>query len=335
MPKPPPTAPRINSEGLVEYIDIFTGKVVAVSSHPQDSILNHRFDNLIQIDTPEGPVFLERHLDPDRVLRRYRNQVETQPQYSLAWAHLVSARLLAPRQKIDPSHPHHNRVETLTEALSHFKLRAETFTQWRARKEFDDIINASLQAQAQSLQDEALIIARETTDSKALSIKQFQADVLMKQAKQANQQRFGDKQKVEHSGEVAHTILVETGIRRKQTIIPEGFEDAIRDATPIELRGTVTGELSDDQALEEASWPPSEAAPSSQPITTADPSSRQNPKVFKSEDREASHPDQRPPRTSQHAAFEKARPARSFLEFAAESDNSESVAIPDLTDSSF
>lgn len=263
LPTPPPTAPRINSEGLVEYIDLFTGKIVAVSSQPSDNILNRRFENLIRIDTPEGPVFLERHLDPDRVLRRYQNKVEAQPQYSLAWAHLVSQRLLNPRHKIDPSHPHHNRVETLHEALAAFKLDPTAFSQWRQKKEFDDIINAALQTQAQALQDEALIIARETTDPKQLSINQFKADTLMKQAKAADTQRFGDKQKVEHTGQVAHTILVETGIRRGQPIDMTGFEDAIRDATPIELREKTAKAGGDDPTLEAAAWPP-KAAPEKQ-----------------------------------------------------------------------
>lgn len=231
-PTPPAIAPRINNQGLVEYIDIFTGQVVAISTSPEDNILNHRFDDLIKIDTPEGPVFLEKHLDPDRVLKHSRSTPRHHPPYSLAWAKIITQRLLNPREMLNPSHPHHGKPETLKEALKSLQINPSVFAEWKTKEEFGQAIDQALQEQAQYLQDEALEISRLTSDIKTLPIKQFQTDILMKQAKQANQARFGDKQKVEHSGSVAHTIVVETGIRRGKDFIPPGFEDAIRDATP-------------------------------------------------------------------------------------------------------
>ncbi len=247
LPKPPPIAPRINDQGLVEYVDIFTGQVLAIQSTPNDDFLHNRFENLVEIDTPHGRVFIERHLDPGRILR----SGVSRHIFSLAWAELIAQKLLEPRHRLNAHDPTNHTPYTLKEAVATLEIPYATFTKWRAREEFGAIIDNALQHQAQLLQDEALIQARNTTKSSEVSLSQLKIDTLMKQAKQANQQRFGDKQKVEHSGSVAHTYIISTGVNKNAVAIPEGFEDAIRDATPLRAAREDQPKDSEDISLEE------------------------------------------------------------------------------------
>ena len=59
----------------------------------------------------------------------------------------------------------------------------------------------------------------------------LQIDTLMKQAKTADSSRFGDKQKLDVHHKAVHTIVLDTGIRRRsdpESLLPEGFEEAVK-----------------------------------------------------------------------------------------------------------
>lgn len=219
-PKAPPTATRINDQGLVEVVDLFTGKVVAVQSSPNDDFLTARFDNLVEIETPDGQkVWIEKHLDPGRILRHIASQKKTKAtsQFSLAWGQLLAGHLLD--------------GDTLTRACVHTGLRLSTVKRWMLESaDFKAIIDQAKVMRAETLQDEALDAARHHQKNEP----KLHVDTLMKQAALADPEQFNPKTKVEHSGEIAHTFVIETGIRRNQPI-PLGFEDAIRDATPSNL----------------------------------------------------------------------------------------------------
>lgn len=347
-PKPPPTVQRINNSGLVEIVDIHTGKVLCIQPTPNDDYLHNRFENLVKIDTPDGPVYIERHLDPNRVLKKHSRQ--SHPQFSLAWAELVVAELLTPiysRAKLTQLHqddstqkltmPAPDRAMTLTQAVRKLELPMPLFTKWRnISEEFNSIIDSGLQAQAQLLQDEALTTARQTTRKDDVPVASLQIDTLMKQAKSADSGRFGDKQKLDVTTKAVHTIVVETGIRRRsnpESLLPPGFEEAIRDATPInERKAEVRGSSGDDRAIE------AEASPGSQALWEV-------PQAFPKEEARAPVTTDRDPwSTSEPAPLPRFQdnqtpsrpPSRSLLEDARNAlVDTESRPIPDLEDSEF
>lgn len=353
-PKPPPTVQRINNSGLVEIVDIHTGKVLCIQPTPNDDYLHNRFENLVKIDTPDGPVYIERHLDPGRVLKKHSRA--SHPQFSLSWAELVVAELLTPiysRAKLQALHqddltqkltmPAPDRAMTLTQAVRKLELPMPTFTKWRnISEEFNAIIDSGLQAQAQLLQDEALTTARQTTRKDDVPVASLQIDTLMKQAKSADSSRFGDKQKLDVTTKAVHTIVVETGIRRRsnpESLLPPGFEEAIRDATPINERKTeVRGPSGDDRAIEAETSLRAEAqalweVPGSTPET-----------VPKEEARAPEFIDRDPWSTSKPAPLPRFQdnqathgpPSRSLLEDARHASlDTESRPIPDIEDSEF
>lgn len=296
--------------------------MVAIQSRPNDDFLSARFDNLVEIDTPQGKVWIEKHIDPAKLLGK-----KTTTPYSLAWAHLVAGKLLTPRERLSPSDPINGKPHTLKEALLALEIDPPTFAQWRKNHEdFGNIIDAALQEQAQFLQDEALMTARETTHPNQVAVASLQIDTLMKQAKQANQQRFGEKQKIEHSGEIAHTIVVETGIRRGQKI-PEGFEDAIRDATPKSDKRQIIERDESGHAIEGV-------ARYSDGDAGAEIAAKENSEEARAAQVDQSPGDQRE-RQSASLQSQQFRDPRPLLDLAAESENQEPVAIPDLTDKPF
>lgn len=325
-PKPPPIVPRVNAQGLIEYVDIYTGKVVAIQSTPNDNFLNSRFENLVKITTPQGEVWIEKHMDPTRLIGPKKS-----PEYSLAWASLVAQKLLTPRERINKSDPLNGKPYTLKEALSSFEIDQQVFSLWRKNhQEFGEIIDAALQEQAQYLQDEALMTARSTTHPSQVAVSSLQIDTLMKQAKQANQQRFGEKQKIEHSGEIAHTIVVETGIRRGQPI-PAGFEDAIRDATPKQDERKFIERDADGHAITDSLEGVTGPSPGL-PEIEAEPEAGSQEEAWSAKISESNDGQKR---ELHEAAPKEYNQAKSLLELATACEDSKPVTIPDLTDKPF
>lgn len=200
-PTPPTTKARINDQGLIELVDLYTGRVIAIQRKPDDDLLRNHFDNLIRIETPEGPVWIEKSIDPAKVLKRKH------PKYSKFWADLVAGEIL--------------NGKTIGEALATHHLDFATHTYWKnTQTEYRTIIDEAKRARAELFADEALVNARSPSPNKT------RINHLQWQAEKADPDQYGQKQKMEHSGSVAHTIVVETGIRRNIPP-PQGFESVI------------------------------------------------------------------------------------------------------------
>lgn len=231
-PQPPPTVSRINERGDVEIIDLFTGKVVAVQEHGgNDDYLKNRFDNLTKIMTHDGrEVYIERHMDPARVMRNG----QPQPQYSLTWAELLYDLLI--------------NGHTLTSATARLNLPLATVNRWRSHNaDFAAIINAAKLTRAESFQDEAITHARKHGEPEPHLL----VSTLMSAAKASDPDQYNPKQKVEHDISVAHTFVVISGVDKVQSIIPPGFENAILDATPKRLVVAPVAQSDDDFFNEE------------------------------------------------------------------------------------
>lgn len=363
-PKPPPFTTRINSQGLVEYVDIFTGQTLAIQPTPNDDFLHNRFENLVKIDTPEGPVYIEKHLDPARVLnKRTRKPVQ---QFSLSWAHLLANALLdVPAQAtarfgIDPDPNDRSpgvpprplpAVLTLAQACQKYELPTSLVSRWRNEsEEFNAIIDSSLQAQAQWLQDEALTTARLTTRKDDVPIAALQIDTLMKQAKSADSSRFGDKQKLDVRHTAVHTIVVETGIRRHadpEALLPKDFAEALRDATPKD-KISLPGQEAGIPSAETESGLPIAVQESDQERADIDERSRAEsadweeivaPPRERAEQKSLHMPEQQIPKLRREnlprmQTNQSIRPAKSILESAASViEDSTSQPIPDISDS--
>lgn len=67
-PELPPHIFRMNERGLIEAIDIATGRILAVQSSEEDLLKNPR-DRLTKITTPEGDMWIDRSLNFDMVGR--------------------------------------------------------------------------------------------------------------------------------------------------------------------------------------------------------------------------------------------------------------------------
>lgn len=242
-PKPPAIKARINNQGLVEIVDLHTGRVVAVQGTGNiEDYLRSRFDNLVRIETEEGPVYLEKHLDPERVIHRSR----AKHTYSLTWGYLLVEAILT--------------GQTRRKAAMDLQIPHATISQWcEEHEEFRELLENAEKNQARLLHDEAIDTARSTTSKDDVPQAALLVKTLQQAAALADPERFGVRQKVEHSGNVAHTFVIETGIRRGLPP-PPGFEEALRDVqvtisapdTP-EAHFTGGDEVSDQALVEEAS----------------------------------------------------------------------------------
>ena len=64
LPKKPKTVTRVNSRGLIEVLCAHTGRLLCLQSSP-DSLFERKWERLTKIETPDGPVWLERGLNFD------------------------------------------------------------------------------------------------------------------------------------------------------------------------------------------------------------------------------------------------------------------------------
>lgn len=234
-PRPPPTITRVNNQGLVEVVDLFTGKVLCVqSSGNTDDYIKSKFDNLVEIDTEQGKVFIERTLDP-RLLSIGKDH-RRKPQFSLTWAELLYGLIV--------------EGHTLTHACLKLDLPLAMVNRWRKQDaDFEAIIAAAKLARAETLQDEALTVARDHSAKRP----DLHVHTAMEQSRLSDPAQYNPKNQVDHnhSGEIAHTFIIETGIRRNQPQLAAEFDEAIRDASPANVLVAGEGKTEDDLALPE------------------------------------------------------------------------------------
>lgn len=195
-PRIPLTATRVNPQGLIEVVDLHTGQVLCIQKEPRDDFLQGKFDNLQRIDTPQGTVWIERGIDPAKVFL-------TAPQpYSAAWADLLALRMV-------------EHKETLPRACKALDLPYYLVTRWRREHpEFNATLQNARKDLAEHYQEEALDTARKATSATSGPSK-LKVETLKWAAEKADPDQFGQKLKVDAHHDHAVTVVLDTGIRRR------------------------------------------------------------------------------------------------------------------------
>jgi hypothetical protein len=187
-PEIPANFYRMNERGLVEVIDMHTGRILCVQSSHQD-LLQSKWDRLVRIDTPQGPVWLEKTLNFDMVPR-----LHDMP-FSKVIGDLICSEIAM--------------GATFIEATEKFNVPYNIASQWR--REHEEFKLALMQARrdrAEHFHDEVVDVARNQASPKD------KIAALQWAAEKGNPDDYGKQTKVtkEHKGSV--TIVISTGIRR-------------------------------------------------------------------------------------------------------------------------
>lgn len=196
---------RLNAQGFIEVIDLTTGRVLCVQRDPCSDFLEQKFDNLTEIDTPQGKVWIEKGIDPTKVL------IRSEPAYSIGWADLIAEHLLAGK--------------TLQKACEALQIKYSTISRWR--REHQDFAKALAEARkdrAELLGDKALEIADATTQ-RTVSQDRLKIDTLQWEAERAAPEKYASKAKAD-APTVPTIIVIDTGIRRPKDegYAPPDFE---------------------------------------------------------------------------------------------------------------
>jgi hypothetical protein len=216
-PRKPPTLTRVNRQGLIEIIDLTTGKVLCVQRQPGDDFLQAKFDNLTRIETPEGPVWIEKGIDPSRVA------LSPKIAYSPAWADLIAEKMV-------------NGVEegkggaSLLKACQSVGLPYSLVCRWRREfSEFRAIIDEARKDRAEAFHDEIVDTARVQAEGDKHA--KVHIDALKWAAEKGDPEKFGSKTKLQLDSNAPVAFLIDTGIRRKgdQGHIAQNMPDGIDD----------------------------------------------------------------------------------------------------------
>jgi hypothetical protein len=152
-------------------------------------LLKSKFDRLVKIDTPQGPVWLEKGLNFDLV--KHLDEIP----YSKLLADLICEKIA--------------EGLGLIKACKDLNLPYSIVRRWkREHEEFKESLIEAQRDGAEALHDEVLDVARtEAAPKDKIAALQWSAE-------RANAERFGKTSKVSHNVQGAVTILVSTGIVR-------------------------------------------------------------------------------------------------------------------------
>lgn len=132
---------RTNSRGLIEAIDVSNGRVLAMQTSYED-LLKNKWERLVKIDTPQGPVYLERGLNFDLV-----SKLRDMP-FSNVIADLVCQEVA--------------NGSSIIKACQKLNLEYATISRWKREQEsFRLGLEHANKDRAQYLADEVLDEARE------------------------------------------------------------------------------------------------------------------------------------------------------------------------------
>lgn len=200
FPELPPHFARINDKGLVELVEIATGRILLVQGHHR-SVLEMKWDRLVRIDTPQGPVFLEKGLNLD-----YTNYVK-HPVYSKMLADLLCQRVV--------------EGKSLISAAKEFNLEYATIKFWlRNEEEFRENLKLAEK-------DRADYYFEETLEKSRKADKKVEIETLKWATEKANPEKYGTKTKISGDANAPLTFLIGTGITRngdQNYIAPENQE---------------------------------------------------------------------------------------------------------------
>jgi transposase-like protein len=198
LPKPPRHFYRTNNVGLLEAVDVATGRVLAVQSSPYD-FLENKFDRLVEIKTPEGPVFIEKGLSFDHTKKSYTQE------YSSALADLICEKIV--------------NGYTVVEAAKEYGVDYASICRWRREKEeFRVAVAQATKDRAENFHDQAIMEARSVNSGD----KKLEVETLKWAAERGDPDKFGNKTTLRGDKDAPITWVIDTGIRRKGD---PGFEE--------------------------------------------------------------------------------------------------------------
>jgi hypothetical protein len=205
-PQVPTTISRINDRGLIEILDVHTGRVLCVQTSYRD-LLEEKFDRLTRIDTPEGPVYVEKGINFDIV-----NHLRSVP-YSKVLGDLLCQDIVG--------------GATLVRACAKLNLDYATVIRWQREHEgFKEALKTARKDRAEFLHDEILEKAR----TKASANTEIEA--LKWAAEVGDPERYSPKKKDMVAGGNTIQFIISTGIDRTQIPVAEP-----KDVTPKEEPG--------------------------------------------------------------------------------------------------
>jgi hypothetical protein len=190
VPEMPETFARTNSRGLIEIVDMHTNRVVAVQSSVHD-YLQAKWDNLIKIDTPQGPVWIEKGLDIGLAYK-----VKAVP-FSQVVADLICEAIV--------------NGSSLKKAIGKISpdLDYATICRWkRDHPEFKLELEQAQKDRTESQHDEILQIAAEKGRPST------QIEALKWSAEKNNPEKFGNKTKIQGDPNAPVVFQINTGIDR-------------------------------------------------------------------------------------------------------------------------
>lgn len=218
----PPHIARLNDRGLIELLDARDGRLLGVQYSHED-LLKSKWDRLIKIDTPQGPVWLEKGLNYDII-----GHMKVVP-YSALLGDLLCQAIA--------------NGATMTVAAQKLNLEYATVARWRRENEtFAEQLKQARIDRAESFHDEAIEVARKSRDSKV------QIETAKWAAEKNDPDKFGNKTKLVGDASQPITFIIDTGIRRKGDAgytaptaeTPQGLPDAApaeREAEKVEEPG--------------------------------------------------------------------------------------------------
>ena len=180
---------RTNSRGFVEAVCSNTGRVLAVQASVYD-LLETKWDRLVRINTPQGPVYLERGINPDII-----PELQAMP-YSKLLADLVCEKIV--------------NGKTMKAALKELNLDYSTVMAWKRNvEEFAINLAQAKKDRTEVFYDEIVETSRERVSGKD------KISALQWAAEKGNPSEFGTKKTGEGGGGTTIQIIsVNTGIKR-------------------------------------------------------------------------------------------------------------------------
>ena len=190
VPEKPNTFARTNSRGLIEIVDMHTGRVVCVQSSVHD-YLQAKWDNLTKVETPDGPVWIEKGLDLGLAYK-----VKAIP-FSQVIADLICQEVV--------------NGATVKKAIAKIggDLDYATITRWkREHPQFKLDLDQAKKDRTEAQHDEVLQIAAEKGRPST------QIEALKWSAEKNNPEKFGNKTKVVGDKDAPVVFQINTGIDR-------------------------------------------------------------------------------------------------------------------------
>jgi hypothetical protein len=188
----------MNAHGFIEIVDLTTGHVLCVQREPGTEFLDNKWEDLTKIDTPDGPVWIEKGIDPSRI--KLRREIA----YSPVWGDLIANQMI-------------EGPMTFRQACKHLGLPIALVSRWRREhEEFRNALDFGYRERAEGFHDKAIEIAKDAT-TRTVSRDTLEINTLKWAAEKGNPDKFGSKD-TKAAPAQATVIVIDTGIRRPRDV---------------------------------------------------------------------------------------------------------------------